>query len=197
MARSRHVRPRTEWTTDRKLSRRGFVLGAGAAALTGTSLGRTSAVHAAADVEEPDLLVGILDRVDGSAAVHVQTTDGIVAVNLSTNAVFCRDDGYELDRFVSGDEVVVEGRWNGAVFVGSFLTVMFHTVAGRVVQRVGSQLATTGGIVTITRHTLFVEGNWRPLKEGDLIVGDAIDVLARKDAATGNLVAGAIFTERS
>jgi hypothetical protein len=172
------------------LSRRSLLLGAGGAA---AGLAGIHAPAVAGRVSSGEVVAGRLARVAIPDEAEIDASDGAVRVVFARSATFWRDRPAQLAAFVPGDEVVAEGRWAGAVFEADHLVTMFRPVDGRVVALANGRLVTTGGAVRLTPDTrvLTAEAS-TPVLAGAISEGDEVSVLARREPATGALVAVAV-----
>lgn len=177
-----------------QISRR-QLLGRGAAAGLGglafASLGSAGTVAA----EEPSVVSGILGGVEGAQVawirpLHYSAAQSSVRVEFNADASFWRDRAANLEDFVTGDEVVAEGSWNGDVFLSSRLEVLNRIVEGQVEERRSQVLDTNQGdvqLVDITEPEGGPDLEAKPLDQ--LREGHSILARGRADAQTGRLIA--------
>lgn len=179
-------------TASPRLTRRHLLISAGAAVGSFVVL-RVVDVRKVSSAPGEITLIGVVERVDSPRALNVRTTAGPGVIRFSDDAIFWRGRSGRvtgLAAFVTGDEVVAEGQWATNVFTAATLMSLYRFIEGRITQRQGDRLQTTGGAVQLMPDTVLLGGHGfmgKPLAQ--LAAGDDIVADAWRDPTTGNLVA--------
>ncbi len=184
-----------------RITRRKFLLGVGAAAGLSALAPRTASAEVVEYAEDPGLWVaGVVHSIELPDTLHIAGTQDPLTIDdtvrFSEDATFTRDRVATLADFEVGDEVFVEGRWEGDVFLGSDLSILSWRQDGSIVSVNLPGIETTGGAIR-----LIPESRWYapedlygslqiPLVE--LVIGTDIWATGRLDRDAGELVVYAL-----
>lgn len=144
----------------------------------------------ASPAEGPDAFFGTIRGVKPPRHLKLQTDEGSFAVVIRDDASLWRDEYCSLERFVVGDEVVVEGTVGDGFVDASGVAAVLRVVETTIESRERSRLDTTAGNVVLTDRTLARAGpgtEAKPLNE--LGHGDQILVRGRLDPRTKEMFA--------
>jgi len=184
-----------------KVSRRGFIAGAGATAglaFLGAAQSASASEKTYGDGpfrgELPDgtaLVSGVIEQLSGTDGFVIQGSPA-VAVILGADVRLWRDGPASLEDFRRGDSVSVQGRWASQdSFVARIVEPMYFDVSGAVESVSGGVITTTGGSVRVGGSTLVMKpaGGSRALRNSDIAPGASIQVIARRESGDPPLVA--------
>ncbi|MGH8602341.1 MAG: twin-arginine translocation signal domain-containing protein, partial [Gammaproteobacteria bacterium] len=182
--------------SESSISRRQFLLGAGAVAGLAALAPRTASAEVVEYAEDSGLWVaGIVHSIELPSTLHVagpqdpRTIDDTIL--FSEDATFWRDRLATLADFEIGDDVFVEGQWEGDVFLGTDLSILSRRIDGSIAAVNLPRIETTGGNARlIPESRWFVDENALVLEvqPEDLVAGMKIWTTGRFDRNAGELV---------
>lgn len=168
---------------ERRTFLKASLLGAMGGAVSQTAAGASPA-------QGPDTFFGSIADVKLPRHLELQTDEGSFAVVIRDDASLWRDEYCSLERFVVGDEVVVQGALRDGFVDASGLAAVLKLVETTIESREKSRLHTTAGNVVLTDRTLARAGpnaKAKPLNE--LRRGDQVRVTGRLDPHTNEMFA--------
>lgn len=141
----------------------------------------------------PTTLVGLVEEIGhSSAALRVEGRR--VDIDILPSTEIWRDGPQPLSSFEAGEEVAVEGDWNGERFSASALGAVYRRPRARIVASGKGAVRTPTQRIVIGPNTKSQRGlSLAPITASDLSAGDLIDALGRVDVRTGDLVALRIY----
>jgi hypothetical protein len=176
--------PLMERVTRRKLLASGAVVAGGLAA---GRAGGALDVFGGTDGEAP--LVATLRQVSRPNALTASVADAEVKIRLAPGAHVFKDKPADLSAFVPDERIVLEGRQEKDVFVASTLVPLYDVIDTQAVSVSRSAIETRAGRVRVSSHALyFFDGAWNKAPVKPIEPGDQLQVVAREDPRTGELV---------
>jgi hypothetical protein len=166
------------------------LLASGAVAAGGLAAGRASGaldLFSGSAGEVP--LVATLREVSRPNALTASIADANVEIRLAPGAHVFKDKPVDLSAFLPDERIVVEGKQEDGVFVASTLVPLYDVIETEAVSVSRSAIETRAGRVRVSSHALyFFEGAWGKAPVKPIEPGDRLQVVAREDPRSGELV---------
>ncbi len=176
-----------------RFTRRRLLVGAGAA--LGSLVVAESALANSEIDSQLDVIAGTIESIvrPRTFIVTLNNAKPVVIEFAITCSCWRHARETELSSFLTGDEVVIEGRWRGSIFGAERLSTLYRGVQGTIIARHGYQLHTVDSIFVIvpeTRPWNHQQLVAKPLSA--LIPGDDICALTWQDCSNNSLVAALV-----